>query len=128
MTCKLLQAGYGNAMSDIIDTASQSDPISPVEIVHDVDDIVVDGQLEQHYNFVDYHFEKYGAYCWARTYLDEIHCVNLHGPFRDRGSEQEISAPELRRKVIAYLKRRFSVITAFGDESPETIWGRAGAD
>ncbi|NNE24096.1 MAG: hypothetical protein HKN11_15945 [Rhizobiales bacterium] len=126
MTCKLLSSGYGNSMSDILDTASQSDPISPVEIVHDVEDIVVDGHLEQHYNFVDYHFEKYGAYCWARTYLDEIDSVSLHGPYRDRGSEQEVSAPELRNEVIAYLKRRFSVIEAPGDRGPETIWERAG--
>ena len=38
----------------------QPDPITPCEIEHKVDEIWHDGRLEQHYNFLDYHFERDG--------------------------------------------------------------------
>ena len=101
---------------------SEADPIRPVEISHDVDEIIVDGLLEQHYNFLDYHFEKYDAYCHARTYLDDIETVRMFGPYSDRDSEDEVDAPELYREVLAYLKRRFPIIEALGDDGYVTIW------
>ena len=88
----------------------RSDPITPVDIGHHVEDIWTDergGELEQSYNFIDYHFERDAAYMRARTYLDEASSVTLFGPFGSRGSLDECPAPDLERDVKAYLRRRF---------------------
>lgn len=87
-----------------------SDPITPTDISHHVEQIWTDehgGELEQTYNFIDYHFERDAAYMRARTYLDEASSVTLHGPFVSRGSLEVCAAPDLERDVRAYLERRF---------------------
>ena len=103
------------------DTPPETDPISPVEIVHEVDNFFSDGQLVQNYNYLHYHFEKYGAYLRARTYLDEVNSVSIFGPFTDRRSLKEVDAPNLRNEAIAYLRRRFSVIDELGAEGYKPI-------
>lgn len=86
------------------------DPIIPVEIDHHVDEIWADkrgGDLEQIYNFLDYHFERDGAYMRARAYLDEASAVTTYGPVSSRGSLEARVAPDFERDVKAYLARRF---------------------
>ena len=51
------------------------DLIVPTQIEHSIDEIWVEGQLEQYYNFLDYHFEQAGAYIRAGTYLDDVRTV-----------------------------------------------------
>ena len=102
------------------------DPISPVSIEHGVDEIIIAGELEQKYNFLTYHFEKYGAYCRADAYLDDIGTVFLRGPYPDREIEEDIEAPELYQEVLAYLKRRYLSIEVPGEHGFETIWEFAG--
>jgi len=84
-----------------------ADPIVPTEIEHSIDEIWVEGQLEQYYNFLDYHFEQAGAYLRARAYLDNARIVTLFGPFDRRGSITAIAAPDFETATIAYLSRRF---------------------
>lgn len=101
---------------------SDDDPISPTRIVHDVDEIFPGTDQEQIYNFIDYSFEKYGAFCRARTYLTDIKSVFLDGPFTSPDSEEEVECPELREEVLTYLKRRFMMIDVPGDKEHVTIW------
>jgi hypothetical protein len=86
------------------------DPVTPTSIEHKIDDVYgEDGkQLEQTYNFLDYHFELNGTYLRARAYLDEMQNVTLFGPFEGRGNLRKITAPEAEAAVIAYLSRRYS--------------------
>ena len=100
----------------------EQEPIVPIEIRHNVDEVVFDGKREQRYNFIDYHFEKYGAYCRARTYLDEIEAVSLYGPSRSREEVSPVEAPQLREEVLAYLKRRFMAIDVLGEEGYVELW------
>lgn len=88
-------------------TDDATDPITPTEIEHRVDEIWDGSSLEQRYNYLDYHFEIDGAYCRARTYLDDIGTVTLFGPFDHRGSVSKIDRPDLERAVAAYLAKRF---------------------
>ena len=90
--------------------ADALDPIHPVAIEHHVDEIWADearSHLEQVYNYLDYHFERSGRYCRARTYLDEPADVTLFGPFERRGSTDRVEDPAFFDDVSAYLKRRF---------------------
>ncbi len=109
-------------MNDTVVTGSEADPIVPVEIRHDVDEISIDGDLEQLYNYIDYRFERPGAHCRARTYLDDIDTVSVFGPFSGQDREDEVDAPEFLEDVLSYLKRRFLVIEVFGDDGPDTVW------
>ena len=94
-------------MAAVVDEA---DPIRPVGIDHQVDEIWADrpgGRLEQRYNFLDYHFEREGMYCRARAYMDEPSSVTLFGPFAGRGSIARVEAAGFETDVLAYLARRF---------------------
>jgi hypothetical protein len=90
-----------------------SDPISPAEIGHHVDEIWADkrgGELEQCYNFLDYHFDRDGAYMRARAYVDEMSTVTIFGPFASRTVIDAVWAPALERDVREYLGRRFQTV------------------
>lgn len=100
----------------------ETDSITPVEILHNVEEIFIDGRLEQHYNYYIYRFEKYGAFLHARTYYDNNSVVSVYGPFSDRGSLKKTKAPKLYNEVLDYLKRRFMVIDILGTEGYVTIW------
>lgn len=86
------------------------DLIAPSQIEHHVDEIwggKGDDKLEQYYNYIDYHFERDGAYLRGRTYVDDIRVVTLYGPFEKRGSIRKVVAPAAEAAVLAYLSRRF---------------------
>lgn len=98
------------------------DLVTPTSIEHKVDVIARGGQIEQYYNFIDYHFELADAYYRARTYIDEIDRVALYGPFEARKGV-EPSAPSTKHdEVLRYLKRRFLRIDELGQSGYETIW------
>ena len=109
-------------MNDKMVIGSEADRIMPAEIRHKVEEIVANGETEQLYNYLDYRFENPGVHCLARTYLDDIDTVSIYGPFEGTDSEDEIDAPEFYDGVLSYLKRRFLVIDAPGDEGYHTIW------
>lgn len=88
------------------------DPIEPVEIEHLVDEVWDGDRLEQRYNFLDYHFEREGAYCRARSYADDFGAAVLFGPFERRGSIKAVDNPTMQRDALAYLERRFMDVSA----------------
>ena len=89
----------------------EADPIQPVQIEHSIDEIWRGEQLEQYYNFLDYHFERDGAYCRARSYADEFQEVVLYGPFEARKSIRPVSSSGFERDVLTYLGRRFAKVS-----------------
>jgi hypothetical protein len=93
----------------------------PDRIEHGCDIIVGDdGDLEQYYNYLVYYFSGVGHGLWARTYLDEMGTVTLHG-FAGEHSRQLISqaafdTPKGREK-LRYLYRRYTNVR-LGAASP----------
>ncbi len=87
--------------------AAPEDGILPVQIEHKIDEIWFGAELQERYNFLDYHFEAEGAYCRARAYADEMAEVTLYGPLEHRQSITEVASPAFEQKVVVYLKRRF---------------------
>jgi hypothetical protein len=57
------------------------DPILPVRITHNSEQIWTGGILEQDYNYLMYEFETEQHKYSARAYLDEIHTVAIYGPY-----------------------------------------------
>jgi hypothetical protein len=89
------------------------DPIAPVTIEHCVDELWLDEartSLDQVYNYLVYHFEKDGRYCWARAYLDRPNSAELHGAFAGRGSLSYVPDPDFEAVCTAYLRRRFTEV------------------
>ena len=87
--------------------ADPADPVTPTDIEHSIDEIWIDGTLQQRYNFLDYHFSHAGAYLRARAYLEHMDRVTLFGPFEDRQSIRSVAAPEALEAVLDYLHRRY---------------------
>ena len=87
------------------------DPIGPTAIEHKCEEILYGEKLQERYNYIVYHFECDGAYCWARTYLDDVKTVSLFGPFENRTTMNPTGAP-FSDAVLAYLKRRFRIVQA----------------
>ena len=85
----------------------RDDVITPVQIEHSIDEVWDGDELQQYYNYLDYHFEEGGAYLRARVYLDDPRTALLFGPFESRQSIRAITAPNVREAVEAYLGRRF---------------------
>jgi hypothetical protein len=86
----------------------------PDRIEHGCDIIVGDdGELEQYYNYLDYHFSGVGHGLWARSYLDEIGVVTVHG-FAREGSKQVISIDAFEthkgKAILRYLHRRYASV------------------
>ena len=82
------------------------DLVQPIAIEHRCEEIVIGGKLEQRNNYIIYHFDCGGVYFWARTYLDDIRTVSLHGPFESKATMRPTNGSS-DEAVLAYLKRRF---------------------
>jgi hypothetical protein len=100
-----------------------ADDIGPVEIEHRCEEIFDGEALKQSYNYIVYHFDCAGGYFWARSYLDEIGTVSVHGPFESRETMKAISGP-LDPAMLSYLKRRFQEIETSGNEGYQPVWSR----
>jgi hypothetical protein len=90
-----------------------TDVVVPTEIEHTIEEIwggEKADQLEQRYNFIDYHFELDGVYLRARAYLDDMEVAVVFGPFERRGSIRKVDTPEAKDAVLAYLRRRFRTV------------------
>ena len=97
------------------------DEVVPTEIEHKCEALFVGDQCEQRYNYIIYHFGCNGAYFWARTYIDEIGTVSVHGPFEDRHTMTRIHGP-LNEGMLSYLKRRFRKIQTLGNDGYVDVW------
>ncbi len=108
-------------MNSIKIETPESDAIIPVEIRHEVDEVIIEGQTEWYYNYLVYRFERNGSHCTARSYLEEAHKVSIFGPFSGQEPSVRVEAPDLFNDVVAYLKRRFPAIDALRENGYETI-------
>ena len=89
------------------------DPIQPVRIEHSIDEVWRGERLDQHYNFLVYHFERDGAYCSARSYADDFRKVVMFGPFEDNRAIRKVISPDFERDVLLYLERRFPEVVSW---------------
>ena len=96
------------------------DPVRPTAIEHRCEEIITEGKLEQKYNYIIYHFECDGAYFWARTHVDDIRTVSLHGPFESRATMRPARG-RIDEAVLAYLRRRFRNIQTLRDDGYASV-------
>lgn len=90
----------------------QEDPILPVRITHNCEQIWDGDSLEQDYNYLVYWFETEQHQYSARSYLHEMHTVAVYGPFeRDSANPAPLENVEIDQRVLAYLRRRYAEIT-----------------
>lgn len=92
---------------------NSADPIAPVSITHSVDEIRNDGRVEQHYNFLDYLFERDGFSIRARAYLDDIETVTVMLEPRPVGGAGERLVADIRK----YLERRYASVEQLSAET-----------
>lgn len=102
------------------------DSIRPKSIRHEVDEIFADGELQQRYNFIEYEFEKDGAFCRARAYIDSISEVAVFGPFVSKDELSPLTEDDFKNSVVDYMKRRFDLIVELGEYGYVTLWSRSG--
>jgi hypothetical protein len=110
--------------SELAKGFDDADPIEPTDIHHSVDDIIIDGRIEQSYNFIDYGFEGPGGRIRARTYLDTAHAVAIYPPVKVVSGQPPLIGEDwnTRDAVIRYLSRRFLVIKELGLEGYGVVW------
>lgn len=94
----------------------EEDTLAPARIEHHCEEIHADGELEQKYNYLVYHFEMHGRYIWARAYLDEIDQVSIFGPFDSEQTLNAVSDDAFEVLVMNYFKRRYEVIQKLSEE------------
>ena len=102
----------------------ERDPIEPTRIEHKVDDIIVDGRIEQTYNFVDDWFDSPSGRLRARAYMDTSHSVAIYPPIEiEPGMPPQLGEDwSARDAVIRYLARRFILIKELGPEGYQPVW------
>lgn len=90
----------------------QEDPILPVRITHNCEQIWDGNSLEQDYNYLVYEFETEQHQYNARSYLHEMHTVAVYGPFeKNADSNTPVKGVAIDQRVLAYLRRRYAEIT-----------------
>ena len=100
------------------------DPIRPTAIDHKIDEIDPEDEPEVVYNYLIYTFERDGAVCNARAYLDTIEEVSIYGPFAGPDDFNLIDAPEFKDDVLTYLKRCYAAIEELREDGYHRIWER----
>jgi hypothetical protein len=91
------------------------DPILPVWISHNCEELWTGDRLEQGYNYLVYCFETEQHVYEARAYLHNIDTVSIHGPYeKDAVSSLPLKSVEIDQRVLAYLRRRYTTITRLG--------------
>jgi hypothetical protein len=101
------------------------DPIVPVRITHNSEQIWDGDTLEQNYNYLVYDFETEQHTYRARAYLDEIYKVAIYGPFEKGQMEPTpLWEAEIDQRVLAYFRRRYSEITKLGRNGYVSIWSQ----
>ncbi|UWP96079.1 hypothetical protein K3X48_03540 [Aliiroseovarius crassostreae] len=95
--------------------------MTPYRIEHVIEEIEVPDGPPIIYNYLVYRFEGYGAYAWARTYLDDINIISIHGPFQSSENQCPIECPDLLANMTAYFSKRFDELQKFGPNGYEPI-------
>ncbi len=104
-----------------------SDPVLPVEIEHKVDEIIIEGEIVESYNFIDYWFEDPQGRARARVYLDNPLEATIYPPIAPGKAPALDVDWSTRDAMISYLARRFLVVKALGPEGLNAIWMAAHA-
>jgi hypothetical protein len=101
-----------------------TDPIQPLRVEHKVDEIIIDGQIEQSYNLVIYTFDSPAGALNVRAYLDAAHEAVILPPFRAAPGQPPVIGEDwaTRDAVIGFLARRFLVIKELGPSGYRVIW------
>ena len=86
----------------------EGDSILPVRIEHNVDEIWDGDRLEQRYVYMDYHFDRCGERCRARSYLDDFNRITIISPEIARERTGMYPGSLFDRDIVAYLERRFA--------------------
>lgn len=106
--------------------SSESDPIEPVSIVHNVDEVGGGGGISERYNYLNYRFERDDVVVLARVYLYDLAGVSISPPATEPfpgGPHSSVEAPRFYDDVMLYLARRFRVISALTDEfGYQPVW------
>jgi hypothetical protein len=103
----------GAPMSDF--RMDEEDAIVPARIVHNSEQIWNGNTLEQNYNYLLYEFETDEHLYRARAYLDDIQTVSILGRFDRASSQPEVlTSEQVDPRILAYLRRRYAVITILG--------------
>lgn len=97
---------------------AEPDELAPVSIEHQVDEIWIEGRLEQRYNFIDYRFVVGEDRYRARTYLDDASEAAVFGPSDAAGQS---TGETVDPRVLAYLRRRFAVLKRLGASGYEPL-------
>jgi len=107
-------------MSDV--RMESSDPISPVRIVHNCEQLWDGKKLMQCYNYIEYDFETEAHRYRARSYLGKNASVAIYGPFhKSEDGGTVVAGIEIDSRVLSYLRRRFAKIEKLGTSGYTTI-------
>lgn len=108
---------------EVLIVTGEDDPIAPVRLEHRMDEVLVEGEPDQAYNYLAYRFERDGASVAVRVYMDEADRALLFPP-EPAGAmaERSPAAESLRQDVLCYLARRFRLIEELGEAGYEPVW------
>lgn len=91
------------------------DDIAPTRITHNSEQMWDGEALEQNYNYLVYEFETDTHIYRARAYLDTIETVAILGRIDRTSSQREmLTSDQVDPRILAYLRRRYAVITILG--------------
>jgi len=108
---------------EVLIVSGEDDAIAPVRLEHRMDEVIVDGEPDQAYNYLAYRFERDGAAVTVRVYMDEADRALLFPPEPGGAmAEPSPAAERLRQDVLCYLARRFRLIEELGEEGYEPVW------
>ena len=96
---------------EVLIVTGEDDAIAPVRLEHRMDEVLIEGEPDQAYNYLAYRFERDGASVAVRVYMDEADRALIFPP-EPAGAMAEPSpaAERLRQDVLCYLARRFRLI------------------
>lgn len=94
----------------------ETDAITPAKIEHGSEQIFIEGNLEQDYNYLTYEFETESRIVTARSYLAEMEVVSIYGPFSKDEPRTPLYDEPIDDRIIDYFSRRYYVINRFGPD------------
>ena len=100
------------------------DDIEPSSVEHKVDEVIIGGEIEQAYNYIEYWFESSAGRIRARAYLGPTGSVSIYPPIRQDSAGELIFGEDdrAREAVIRYFSRRFTVVKELGLTGYSAVW------
>lgn len=111
------------ADGEVLIVTAEDDAVAPARLEHRMEEVLVDGQPDQAYNYLAYSFERDGASVAVRVYMDEADRALVFPPEPSGArAERTPAAERLRQDVLCYLARRFRLIEELGEDGYEPVW------